>query len=48
LRDGGELRDKAACDAVGNLINMLVMLGGTDAVEAYKELSAKGLQRMSG
>jgi hypothetical protein len=48
LRDGGELRDKAACDAVGNLIRMLVMLGGTDAVEAYKEMSAKGLQRMGG
>jgi hypothetical protein len=48
LRDGGELHDKAACDAVGNLINMLVMMGGTDAVEAYKALSAKGLEHMSG
>ena len=48
LKDGGELRDKAACEAVGNLINMLVMLGGTDAVEAYKALSAKVPQRMSG
>jgi len=48
LRDGGELRDKAACEAVGNLINMLAMMGGTDAVEAYKALSAKGLQHMSG
>ena len=48
LRDGGELRDKAACEAVGNLINMLVMMGGTDAVEAYKALSAKGLEHMSG
>jgi hypothetical protein len=48
LRDGGELRDKAACEAVGNLINMLAMMGGTDAVEAYKALSARGLQHMSG
>jgi hypothetical protein len=48
LKGGGELHDKAACDAVGNMINMLVMMGGTAAVEAYKALSAKGLQQMSG
>jgi hypothetical protein len=48
LKSGGELRDKAACDAVGNLIRMLSMTGGSDAVEAYKELSTKGMQRVAG
>jgi hypothetical protein len=48
LKSGGELRGKAACDAVGNLLDMLSMMGGADAVEAYKALSAKGMQRMGG
>jgi hypothetical protein len=48
LGSGGELQGKAACDAVGNLIHMLVMMNGREAVEAYKALSVRGMQRSGG
>jgi len=46
LQSGGELRDKAACHAVGDMLEM-ISWSGSDAAEAFKALSAKGLERMS-
>jgi hypothetical protein len=47
LQSGGELRDKAACHAVGDMLEM-ISWSGSDAVEAFKALSAKGLEKMNG
>jgi hypothetical protein len=47
LQSGGALRSKAGCEVVGNYLRMLSMIGGTDAAEAYKSLSEKGLQRVN-
>jgi hypothetical protein len=46
LQQGGELGGKAACHAVGDMLEM-ISWSGSDAVEAYKALSAKGFDRMS-
>jgi hypothetical protein len=46
LQSGGELRGKAACHAVGDMLEM-ISWSGPDEVEAYKALSAKGFDRMS-
>jgi hypothetical protein len=48
LKGGGPLQSKAGCDLVGNFLRPLDLMGGTDAAEAYKSLSEKGLQQFSG
>lgn len=48
LKGGGPLQSKAGCDLIGNFLRPLNMMGGTDAAEAYKALSEKGLERFNG
>ena len=48
LKGGGPLQSKAGCDLVGNFLRPLGLMGGSDAAEAYKSLSEKGLQQFSG
>jgi hypothetical protein len=48
LKGGGALQAKAGCDLVGNFLSPLDLMGGPDAAEAYKSLSAKGLSQISG
>jgi hypothetical protein len=48
LQGGGSLQSKAGCDMVGNFLRPLDLMGGTDAAEAYKALSEKGLQSFNG
>ena len=48
LNGGGALQSKAGCDMVGNFLRPLTLMGGSDAAEAYKALSEKGLERFNG
>ena len=48
LKGGGPLQAKAGCDLVGAFLRPLDLMGGPDAAEAYKALSEKGLQSLSG
>ena len=48
LKGGGSLQSKAGCDLVGNFLRPLDMMGGADAAETYKAVSAEGLQQIHG
>jgi len=48
LKGGGPLQSKAGCDLIGNFLRPMTLMGGTDAAEAYKALSEKGLESFNG
>ena len=46
LTKGGADHDKAACEMYGNLLRIIAFSGPTEAGEALKAITVKGLQRM--